>query len=87
MNRLVLPSGVGVSDEDGVVYVAPLPDGPITVLDGASALIWREARRGDLALVAERVARHTDHSADEIRRDVDAVIETLVERGLLVVRD
>ena len=74
---------VGVIEDDGVVYAATLPVGPIVVLEGVAALIWSEACTGDRESVAERVAAATDASADEIRGDVDAFVADLVARGLL----
>ena len=42
MSRLRVAENVGVDVVDDVVYVAPLPDGPIAVLDGIAAFIWEE---------------------------------------------
>lgn len=78
------PAGsVGVIEEDGVVYVARLPNGPIAVLDGIAALIWAEAC-SDRESIADRVAELTDAAPDAIRGDVDAFVADLVARGLLV---
>ena len=41
--RLRANDGVGVEVLGDTVYAAPLPDGPIMVLEGIAALIWREA--------------------------------------------
>lgn len=74
---------VGVIEDDGVVYAATLPGGPIVVLDGVAALIWSEACAGDRESIAERVAAATDASADDIRGHVDSFVADLVARGLL----
>lgn len=76
--------GVGVEILDDVVYVAPLPDGPITVLAGVAALIWSEACdaiRGD---VAAAVAQLTEQDVAAIRPYVDGFVDDLLSRKLLV---
>ena len=72
-------------DEDGVVvYLAPLPDGPVQVLNGVGSLIWLEATSTDTAVdVVERVAALVDRPPDTIRADVDSFLADLVEAGLL----
>jgi hypothetical protein len=74
-----------LDDEDGVVvYLAPLPDGPVQVLNGVGSLIWMEATAtGTPADVVERVAARVDRSPDAIRAEVDSFMEHLVEAGLL----
>lgn len=86
MTGLRRAPGVGVLEQDGAVYTAHLPDGPIVVLDGVAGVIWRAACAGDRAMIAVRVAEATDASAEEIRDEVDAFVADLVERGLLVQR-
>jgi hypothetical protein len=74
-----------LDDEDAVVvYLAPLPDGPVQVLNGVGSLIWMEATAtGTPADVVERVAARVDRSPDAIRAEVDSFLEHLVEAGLL----
>jgi hypothetical protein len=72
-------------DENGVVvYLAPLPDGPVQVLNGVGSLIWLEATRtgasGDLVT---RVAEQVGSAPDLIHADVDAFVAELLERRLL----
>jgi hypothetical protein len=83
MTRLRQAGGVGIVEYDGTVYAAPLPDGPIVVLDGIAALIWDEARGGDRESITDRVAGATDAAPDAIRADVEAFVADLVARGLL----
>ncbi len=83
MTRLRRAPGVGLITEEGILYAASLPDGPIVVLSGVAALIWGEACTGERATIAERVARATEVSPDQIRPDVDAFVADLVARGLL----
>lgn len=83
MTRLRQAGGVGVVEYNGIVYAAPLPDGPIMVLDGIAGLIWIEACGGDRESIADRVAEATDATPDAIRADVDAFVAELMARGLL----
>lgn len=83
MTALRRPDDVAVVDDGDRLYLAPVPDGPITVLDGVAALIWVEACAGDRGSIADRVAGSTDATADAIRDDVDAFVSELVARGLL----
>lgn len=75
---------VGIVDHEDKLYVATLPDGPIVVLDGISALIWDEACAGDRETIVERVAAVTNAAPDAIRAHVQGFMADLVSRGLLV---
>jgi hypothetical protein len=79
--------GVAAVEEDGVVYAAVLPDGPIVVLDGVAGVIWSEACNGQGSTIADRVAAVTDASAADIRADVESFVDELVRRGLLAVQE
>jgi hypothetical protein len=72
-------------DESGVVvYLAPLPDGPLQVLNGVASLIWLEATENDTPVdVVERVAALVDRPPETIRAEVDSFLAQLVEAGLL----
>lgn len=73
------------ADVGGTVYLAPLPDGPVTVLTGASAVLYR-------ALLSEedpvaRVARDLGVPTEEV--DPEAVrefAEELREGGFIAPR-
>ena len=65
-----------------VVYVAPLPAGPISVLPDMSALIWLAVAEGAPDVVGE-VAHVTSHPQEEVRNDIKAFVGQLVERGLV----
>lgn len=43
---VVVAKDVGAVEQDGLVYVASLPQGPILVLSGAAADIWRRVSAG-----------------------------------------
>jgi len=66
------------------LYLAHLPNGPLLILEGPAALIWRAAvsSAGDSDLV-ERVADQTGADSEAIRSDVAAFIADLVAQGLL----
>ncbi len=86
MNAVVLRVATGLAqlDRDGVVYVASLPGGPITVLEGTAASIWVHASGHARAEVVEGLAEELGVEISEIEGDVEAFIDTLLERGLLV---
>lgn len=83
MTRLAPATGVAVVEEGSIVYVAPLPMGPIVVLDGVAAVVWAEACAGDRETLAARVGAWLEPSATDIGRDVDDFVSALVDRGLL----
>jgi hypothetical protein len=81
----VVPSTTAVVDdgpaEPARVYVARLPAGPLLVLEGTAALIWR-AVQSDCD-VTTTVARQTGAQPTDIRSDVDSVLRELVRQGVL----
>ncbi|HVL63031.1 MAG TPA: PqqD family protein [Microbacterium sp.] len=74
---------VGIVDHEEKLYVAALPDGPIVVLDGISALIWDEACAGPRETLVDRVAALTTAAPEAIRAHVDGFVADLVARRLL----
>ncbi|MEJ1090738.1 hypothetical protein [Microbacterium istanbulense] len=76
--------GVGVVDDEVCVYVASLPDGPILVLDGPSALAWRTACTRGADAVSQVVAEATGEDAGTIAPYLERFLSDLVDRGLLV---
>lgn len=70
-------------EEEGVVYAAPVPGGPIMVLDGGAAAIWVAACAGERGSVAERVVELTGAPLDAVRPEVERFVDELVRRGLL----
>jgi hypothetical protein len=81
--RYRLGPDVGLEESDGSIYVAPLPGGPILVLEGVAALIFTEATAGDREHLADRVSSQVDGPPDEIQAHVTAFVDTLVSRGIL----
>jgi len=74
---------VGVIEDDSVVYVAQLPDGPIMVLETGSAAVWQAACSGPQETITERVAALTGEAGHEIQPYVEAFLSELLRRGLL----
>lgn len=83
MTRLAVAGGVGVITRNDVVYIAPLPRGPILVLEGTSRLIWSAALGGDREDVVARVAEAAGVETAEIRLEVENFMADLVGRGLI----
>lgn len=74
---------VAVWERGDVVYVAVLPQGPITVLEGPAATIWLAAHAGSIEGAADRVAGATGLDVEEIRASVDEFVGRLIAQGLL----
>jgi len=74
---------VGVIDRGDVVYVARLPQGPMIVLAGTAAVVWRAACTAGEGSVAQRAALDVDQDASAISTAVDEFLTDLVGRGLL----
>lgn len=70
-------------DEGDVVYVAALPLGPIAVLDGAAAVIWRALVAGNREGTPSRVADAVGVAPEEVRLAVEEFLAHLAENGLL----
>jgi len=76
--------GSAVPEAGGVVYLAPLPDGPVAVLSGASAVLYRALVAGDGDPVA-RVSRDLGVSPEDVDAEaIDDFADELVEAGLIV---
>lgn len=71
-------------ETDGVVYAAPLPDGPPVVLDGPGAVVWRAlVPGGSLGDVVDRVAAEVGASAEVVAADVVTFVDQLVDGRLV----
>ncbi len=70
--------------DSAVIHVAALPDGPILVLEGSAAIIWRYASLGGSAQqIAEQVGLDYGVPPSDVLADVRAFLDGLVARGLL----
>lgn len=74
---------VAVWETDDAVYIALLPRGPMTVLEGSAATIWLAAHEGPIEDAADRVAGATGLEVEEIRASVDEFVGRLIAQGLL----
>jgi hypothetical protein len=69
---------------DGVVYAAALPGGPPVTLEGSGGVIFVAAvQGGTLDDIVVRVSSQVGVEAEEIRDDIRAFVDQLVEMGLL----
>lgn len=76
-------SRVASWDQGEVVYVATLPRGPIAVLDGTAAVIWRAVVAGEPSGTVARVADAVGLGEEEIRPTVEEFLAHLVDAGLM----
>ena len=83
MTRYRRAPGIGVIEDESVVYVAHLPDGPIMVLEEGSAAVWLAASSGTVESITDRVVALTGEGGDEIRPHVESFLNELLRRGLL----
>ncbi|WP_427383676.1 PqqD family protein [Janibacter sp. G56] len=82
--RYVVPDDVAWTvDDDGRVFVAPLPQGPIAILEGPAATIWRLAPEGEAPDLAARVAAEVGEPLATVRDDVATFVDELVRTRLL----
>jgi hypothetical protein len=85
MNVLRLADRVASAEVGDTVYAARLPDGPLVVLDGVSALIWRRLRDdADLDTLPTRVAAQLLDPPADLGTQIDAFVGMLRAHGLLV---
>jgi glycosyltransferase involved in cell wall biosynthesis len=75
----------GQPGEDDVapVHVARLPEGPINLLAGSAAVIWRAATSAAPGAWLDVVAAELGGSVDELRPQVEEFVDSLVASGLL----
>lgn len=82
-----LAASVAVVERDGFAYAAPLPDGPILVLEPVAATVWTLAQQVPAAALVEQVAATFEVAAELVAPDVARVIEQLVRSRVLEVAD
>lgn len=69
---------------EDVVFVARIPSGPMTALQGSGGVIWQEALCGERRGIAARVAARSGTRTGDIEDQVEAYLTDLVTRGFLV---
>ena len=84
MTSEALARGVTSVESGDLVYVARLPTGPLLVLDGGAATIWRQLADGGAAgTLRERVAATLLDPPPDLGEQIEAFIETLRAHGML----
>lgn len=68
------------TDDRPVAYVSTLPHGPTIVLDGPACLVWLAlAEGGTLDQIVATTAEQVEEAGDEMTRDVESLLNRLVE--------
>lgn len=83
MTRFVPGADVGVVDDGVRVFAAVLPEGPIMVLAGMAAAVWRAALGSDLRTLAEQLVDDGLCDEDDAAAEAALFTRTLVDAGLL----
>jgi hypothetical protein len=83
VSNAAIISRVASWDDGEAVYVASLPRGPIAVLDGPAAVIWRAFVAGNRETTASRVAEAAGVGPDDVRPAVEEFLSQLDQAGLL----
>jgi|HubBroStandDraft_6_1064221.scaffolds.fasta_scaffold346594_2 hypothetical protein len=79
-----ISEGVIWRDVGGDVIILNVDTGVYFGLDGSGGHIWRElVEHGSLEKVFESLKRQFDVDADELRHDLDDLLNRLVEKGLV----
>ena len=78
---------VAATAYDGKVYVAPLPDGPIHVLEGTAALVWSHALAEPRSRLPEALLDEVEGDPERITAEVSAFVDALLAQRLLVEDD
>lgn len=83
MTRERVAAHVGAVDAGEAIYVAALPDGPILVLEGVSAVAWRGLAAGGVAGMLAAVVEATGVEIASVEDDLVGFAEDLQARGLV----
>ncbi|WP_309064588.1 hypothetical protein [Microbacterium sp.] len=84
MTRYRLAPDVGVIDDGVRVFAAALPEGPIVVLAGIGAEVWRAVLDADLPTATARLVTEGAGPQEEAASDAALYTAALVDAGLLV---
>ncbi|WP_434966151.1 PqqD family protein [Janibacter indicus] len=71
------------STDDGRVYVAFLPRGPVLVLEDTAAVVWHAALEVPREDITAQVASWVGLPVADVEADVESFVTDLVGRGLL----
>lgn len=87
MSQIEIPDDVLSRELDGEAVLLDLRSGKYFGLNGTGARIWTCMKDGlRKAQIVERLVASFEVDADRARADVEAFIDSLVERGLIKVR-
>lgn len=87
MSQIEIPDDVLSRELDGEAVLLDLRSGKYFGLNGTGARIWACMKEGlDEGHVVQRLVSAFEVDADRARADVEAFIDSLVERGLIKVR-
>lgn len=75
--------GVGIVEEDGVVYLGRLPGGPLLVLSGSAGAVWQAAQGVRRDEAAGRVADALGLEEADVAASVEDFVDELLAQGLL----
>ncbi|MGB9379746.1 PqqD family protein [Candidatus Binatus sp.] len=82
--RVEINDGVTWRDLAGDVVILNVETGVYFGLDGAGGQIWRElVEHGSIEKTLEALERQFDAEPDELRRDLDEIVEQLVKKRLV----
>ncbi|MDR2997210.1 MAG: PqqD family protein [Microbacterium sp.] len=74
---------LGVTVRDDVVYLAPLPEGPIMVLTDAAAEVWLVADGAPRDEIVVRLAARRGSAEPEAAPDAERYLKAFTDAGLL----
>lgn len=78
------PEDGGKGVVGGVLYLGPLPEGPVVVLEGVAAVIYRAATSDHETDLVELIAAGLGVDPEEVdAQEVEAFLTELAERRLL----
>ncbi len=82
--RVEISDGVVWQDVGGDVVILNLETGLYFGLDGSGGQIWRElVEHGSMEKTLESLQRDFDVEPDELRHDLDKLLDQLVEKRLV----
>jgi Coenzyme PQQ synthesis protein D (PqqD) len=82
--RIEISEGVIWAEVGGDVIILNVETAVYFGLDGSGGHIWRElAEHGSLEKVLQSLNRQFDVAQDELRRDIEDLLNRLVEKGLV----
>jgi hypothetical protein len=82
--RVEISDGVTWRDLGGDVVILNVDTGVYFGLDGSGAQIWRElAKHGSVEKTIESLQQQFDAESDELRRDVDDLVNQFVQKRLV----